>query len=52
MMLAPCACRLRQIAAPTRLAPPVIKTTLPCTLFLRYILLVLKAGILQQFPDN
>src|SRR3954452_11971846 len=30
MMLAPAACRRRQTAAPTRFAPPVIKTTLPC----------------------
>src|SRR5450755_3972926 len=31
MILAPAECRRRQVAAPTRLAPPVISTTLPCT---------------------
>src|SRR4030065_1675905 len=31
-MFAPAACSLRQIAAPTRFAPPVTSTTLPCTL--------------------
>src|SRR5450631_272526 len=31
MMLAPAECRRRHVAAPTRLAPPVISTTLPCT---------------------
>src|SRR5215469_14891030 len=31
MRFAPAACSRRQIAAPTRLAPPVISTTLPCT---------------------
>ena len=30
-MLAPAACSLRHIAAPTRFAPPVTNTTLPCT---------------------
>src|SRR4030081_674488 len=31
MILAPAECSRRQVAAPTRLAPPVISTTLPCT---------------------
>src|SRR5450755_2465095 len=31
MILAPAECRRRQVAAPTRFAPPVISTTLPCT---------------------
>src|SRR5512143_1995113 len=39
MRLAPSACSRRQIAAPTRLAPPVISTTFPCTSALRVRLL-------------
>src|SRR5512139_853213 len=31
MRFAPAACSRRLIAAPTRLAPPVMRTTLPCT---------------------
>src|SRR5204862_4721750 len=53
MILAPDKCRRRQVAAPTRLAPPVISTTLPCTQRSGYTRMIIKPNTsMPRTPSN